>query len=245
MPEILGANIHERVYRFPWINRERAYVQLISKLLGVEFDAIWQNHRRLLRQKIAAWTVGLLSVLATLVGLWVTGQPVDIEVRLNEASVYNPDLPPLENVVVTIDFDNESKSDTIPSLAAAAHFRNIPYRCLDKPAHITAVCRAYLPIDTTLRLSKSMRLDFRRDSLYYGHIRFRFWDPNIGKSLGNTKLTIGGREVTTDSDGKVSIFVPLVEQRAFYRVEADRPLEDSVLCMPCGERTTLMLREYK
>ena len=38
LPEILGANIHEKVFRSPWLNRERAYVQLITKLLGVEFD---------------------------------------------------------------------------------------------------------------------------------------------------------------------------------------------------------------
>lgn len=43
LPETLGANIHERIFRWPWINRERAYVQLISKLLGVEFDSIWQR----------------------------------------------------------------------------------------------------------------------------------------------------------------------------------------------------------
>ena len=44
--EILAANIHEKVYRWPWLNKERAYIQLISKLLGVEFDAIWQRHRQ-------------------------------------------------------------------------------------------------------------------------------------------------------------------------------------------------------
>ena len=54
LPEILGANIHERIYSLPWLNKERAYVQLISKLLGIEFDNIWKRHRRLLAQKITA-----------------------------------------------------------------------------------------------------------------------------------------------------------------------------------------------
>ena len=56
MPEILGANIHEQNFKWPWLNRERAYVQLVSKLLGVEFDAIWQRHRRLLIQKTVGYT---------------------------------------------------------------------------------------------------------------------------------------------------------------------------------------------
>ena len=38
LPEILGANVNEKVHRWAWLNKERAYVQLVSKLLGVEFD---------------------------------------------------------------------------------------------------------------------------------------------------------------------------------------------------------------
>ena len=61
IPEILGANIHENIYRWPWLNRERAYVQLITKLLGIEFDAIWQRHKRRLKAKIAVWTLGTVA----------------------------------------------------------------------------------------------------------------------------------------------------------------------------------------
>ena len=45
LPEILAANIHEDVHRISYLNRERAYVQLVSKLLDVEFDAIWKASR--------------------------------------------------------------------------------------------------------------------------------------------------------------------------------------------------------
>ena len=76
LPEILGANIHEKNYRWPWLNKERAYVQLVSKLLGVEFDAIWQRHKRQLIRNIIVWTIGALIVLATLLGVWIANQPV-------------------------------------------------------------------------------------------------------------------------------------------------------------------------
>lgn len=52
--------------RYPWVNRERAYVQLITKLLGVEFDSIWQRHKRLMRQRIAACNEELLPLLFSL-----------------------------------------------------------------------------------------------------------------------------------------------------------------------------------
>ena len=116
LPEILGANIHEKIYRWPWLNKERAYVQLISKLLGVEFDAIWQRHKRQLNRKIAAWTVGGIAVLCVLAIVWRMNQPFDAELRLNEASVHNENLPPLEDAVVTLHLDNETKSDTIHAL---------------------------------------------------------------------------------------------------------------------------------
>ena len=118
IPEILGANIHEKVYRWPWLNRERAYVQIVTKLLGVEFDSIWQRHRRMLRQRIAIWFIGLAAVLAALIGTWLTNRPVDVEVSLKETSVHNKNLPPLHNAVVTLMLDNEKKTDTLKSIQA-------------------------------------------------------------------------------------------------------------------------------
>ena len=94
LPEILGANIHEKVYSSPRLNKERAYVQLISKLLGVEFDAIWQRHKRMLVRKALAWTVGTLAVIAALIVVWRFNQPYDIKLQLNEASFQNDNLPP-------------------------------------------------------------------------------------------------------------------------------------------------------
>ena len=110
------------------MNRERAYVQLITKLLGVEFDSIWQRHKRLLVQQPAAWTIGIIAVLAALTGVWMTNQPVDVEARLEETSVHNKALPPLRNAIVSITLDNETKTDTIRSMQSAALFKNIPHR---------------------------------------------------------------------------------------------------------------------
>ena len=118
----------EKIYRWPWLNRERAYVQLITKLLGVEFDSIWQRHRRLLRQKIAAWTVGIVVVIAALVGVWVNSQPVDVSVSLNETTVHNDTLPPLAEAVVTMELENEVKTDTFSTLDANVVFANVPHK---------------------------------------------------------------------------------------------------------------------
>ena len=241
IPEILGANIHERVYRWPWLNRERAYVQLISKLLGVEFDAIWQRHKRLLVQKVLAWAVGIIAVLAALFVVWQTNQPVNIEMQLKEASVYNDQLPPLHDAIVTMALDNETKTDTIRTLDSSLTFANIPQRFLNNEVRITVGFQIaeFLLIDTTVTLSRRVILPVRRNPSYYGDVRFLLWNTTTETCVTNTTIEVAGRSVTSDENGKVSLFIPLEEQRMAYPVKASFPLENDSIYMPLGEDAAL------
>ena len=99
MPEILGANINEKNYSISLLNRERAYVQLVSKLLDVEFDSIWQRHKRRLVAKVLGWTLGLIAVLSVIAGVWIYNQPIETALHLNEASAPNQELPPLHDAI--------------------------------------------------------------------------------------------------------------------------------------------------
>jgi hypothetical protein len=240
LPEILGANIHEQIYRQPWLNKERAYVQLISKLLGVEFDAIWQRHRRRLVQKATAWSVGSVAIIAALLCVWRMSQPFDVEIRLNEASVHNDDLPPLKDAVVTMHLDNETKSDTIRSLESSIVFSNIPHRLLNKPIQMTVTCRDFLSLDTTMILSSTMTANLFRDPAVYGHVHFCTWNSETETGLANTTLQVEGYTVTTDEKGCASIVIPLEAQKMTYRVSAPVPLQNNILTMPSGENDVLL-----
>ena len=243
LPEILGANIHEQIYRWPWMNRERAYVQLVSKLLGVEFDAIWQRHKRLLVQRVVCWAIGVVAVLAALLGVWNASRSVDVEMRLNEASVHNENLPPLEDAVVTLTLDNETKMDTIRGLDATLLFKNIPHRFLDKEVRVQVACQeAFLPIDTTLSLSKNVTLDIRRNPDYYGQVRFQLWNSDTEKSVANVEVLIDGHMARSDGEGYVSQTIPLVEQKIAYPVCTAVPLQDDTLHMPCGPNDILVTK---
>lgn len=239
LPEILGANIHERNYRWPWLNKERAYVQLVSKLLGVEFDAIWQRHKRLLFRKALAWFFGIAAVIAALVAVWIGNQPFDTTVRLNEASVHNDQLPPMHDAVVTISLDNESKSDTILSIDQTGQFTNIPHRYLEKEVQMSFACPDFLPLDTTLLLNRDVTLNIHRDPKVYGQVSFGLWNPETETFITGTRLEVAGQVVTTDKDGHVSLFVPLEKQRKTYQVKAPFPLYNDMLTMPCGESDVL------
>ena len=235
LPEILGANINERNYRLPLLNKERAYVQLVSKLLGVEFDAIWQRHKRILINRAIAWFLGIVAILAALWAVWAANQPFDAQIHLNEASVHNDQLPPLQDAVVTMSLDNESKSDTIPALDHSGLLTNVPHRFLGKQVKMTVTCRDFVDVDTMITLDRDVTLDIRRDPTVYGNVKFGLWNPETETFIGGVKLEIAGQTVTTDKDGLVSMFVPLEQQRKTYQVKAPFALYNDMISMPCGE----------
>lgn len=242
LPEILGANIHEKVFRSPWLNRERAYVQLITKLLGVEFDSIWQRHRRMLRQTIAAWTVGIVVVLAALYGIWLSNHPVDVSVTLNETSVHNDNLPPLKDAVVTMELENETKTDTIQSLDTIAIFANIPHKVIGGSVHLTVECRDWLTVDTSFILTKDVVINIVRNPHSYGDVIFRLWSIDKEQSVANAKVSLAGLATTSDAEGYVRMFIPLERQKDRYKVECSLPLDNDILSMPTTESTVLIVK---
>jgi hypothetical protein len=240
LPEILGANIHEKIYRWPWLNRERAYVQLVSKLLGVEFDTIWQRHKRQLIRKAVAWTLGILAVLAALIVVWRGNQPFNAETRVQEVSVHNDNLPPLKEAVVTMTLDNETKTDTLKTLDDALVFTNIPHRFLNQPVRLTVTCRDFLAVDTTVSLSRNVTLNLQRDPAVYGDVHFRLFNPDTETFLSNKAIRIDGIETLSDDQGNVSLFIPLASQKTSYQVTADFPLLSDSLHMPCGNDDVIL-----
>ena len=242
LPEILGANIHEKIYRWPWMNKERAYVQLISKLLGVEFDAIWQRHKRLLVQKMIAWAVGIVVVLAALAGVWITNQPVNVEVQLKEMSAHNEYLPPMKDAVVTMTLENETKTDTVRNIDATALFRNIPQRYLNKKVHVMVRCQNYMDIDTSFVLSKTVVLNIKRNPTVFGNIHFHLWNPDIEKAVANTEVEIAGYKAVSDNEGNVDLFIPLEHQQPSYQIKANIPLEKDTIYLPCGQDDVVLTK---
>ena len=241
LPEILGANIHERTQVFPftkiswpWMDKQRAYVQLISKLLGVEFDAIWQRHKRQLIQKAVAWTVGVIVVMAALLGVWIANQPVDVQISLEETSVHNDNLPPMKDAIVIMTLDNETKTDTARSLDASLLFANIPHRFLNQEVSVTVRCENFLNVDTVLVLTPNVVLHVRRDPAVFGNVHFRIWNPDKEIAVANADVEIAGQRIVSDSEGSVILFVPLENQRTKYDIRSSVPLLNETVSMPCG-----------
>lgn len=235
IPEILGANIREKVYRWSWLNRERAYVQIVTKLLGVEFDSIWQRHKRMLWQKIILWIIGLTAVLAALTGTWMTNRPVDVKVSLNEVSVHNNNLPPLHNAVITLMLDNERKTDTLYTMDNTTTFTNIPANMLGKKVRVQFVCEDWCTTDTTLELSKNIALNISRDINAFGHVRFTLYDSQVTPIAGKT-INISGVKATSNAQGVVDAVIPFEKQNIIYNLASSEvSLADTIIDAKCGD----------
>lgn len=241
IPEILRAYIHEKVFKSPWLNRERAYIQLITKLLGVEFDSIWQRHRRLLKQKIAARTIGFLVVITTMLGIWIENMPVDVTLTLEEKSVHNSKLPPLKNAIVQIALENEEKIDTLRAINQKGLFANVPHYFIGKQVHIHFKCNDWLTLDTCMVLSKNITLPICRDLKKYGNIKFQLWNVVTEKGVANAEITIEGIHVTSDKNGIIQMQVPLEHQKSKYIVDSNITLENNILEMPTTENSALIV----
>lgn len=250
LPEILGANIHERTQSYPftniscsWLDKERAYVQLVSKLLGVEFDSIWQRHKRKLVEKIIVWAIGVIFVLSVLIGVWFINQPVNVEVHLNEVSVHNDNLPPLKDAIVTMTLDNEIKTGTVRSLDTLMIFTNIPHRFINKKVRITMECQDYLPVDTDIILNKFIIIDIQRNPDIYGEVHFQLWNTDTEQMLPNAKVMVEGNDALSDDSGYVSLSIPLSEQKKNYSITSKTVLlVDSIKTMPCGPYDLILFK---
>lgn len=235
IPEILGANIREKVYRWSWLNRERAYVQIVTKLLGVEFDSIWQRHKRMLWQKMTLWLMCLTAVLTALMGTWLTNRPVDVEISLNETSAHNNNLPPLHDAVITLMLDNERKTDTLHTMGSTTTFTNIPANMIGKEVRVLFMCEDWCTTDTTLELNKNITLNISRDINAFGHVRFTLYDSQVTPIAGKT-INISGVKATSNAQGVVDAIIPIEKQNIIYNLTSSEvSLADTIIDAKCGD----------
>ena len=247
IPEILGANIHEKVYKWqPWLNKERAYIQLISKLLGVEFDSIWKRRKRQVRTKIMLWILAAAAIIAALFAIGKHNVPEDITFSLSDISAENPNLPPLKNAIVSMELDNEVKTDTISNLASQITFHNIPHKYLGKDVRVKVSSPDYLAADTLVKLSNSVSIKMLRDPSIYGNIRFQLWNIDKEAPASFASLKVEEMEIASDSAGMVNLTISLSAQKMSYSIkslpESKIVLEDSIIRMPNSGSEVVMCR---
>jgi len=238
--EILGVNIHEEGSGSAYMKRERAVMQVVSRMLNVSFDRIWQRQKRRLIRRAVFSVLGALLVLAALVSVWVINQPFNSRVSLYESTPEVAALPPMHDAVLTLTLPDEERTDTIRAFDQDVLFRYLPAKLKNQEVSLHIEAPDYLPLDTVVTLTETLRLPLARDPQVYGALSaVVLMDGNI---VSNMRIMVESFEVTTDANGRFTLFIPLEYQKKSYfiSVPTDYSLS-STLHAPCGQNDIVLL----
>ena len=238
--EILGVNIHEEGSGSAFMKRERAVMQVVSRMLGVSFDRIWQRQKRRIIRRIVFSTLGSILVLAALLTVWFVNQPFNTHVSLYESTPAVEALPPMHDAVLTLTLPDEERTDTIRSFDDAVLFRYLPARLKGQEAALHIEAPDYLPLDTVVTLTEELSLPLARDPQVYGSLSaIVLMDDH---TVRNMRIMVESFPTTTDADGRFSLFIPLEKQqkRYFITVPSDYSLS-ATLHAPCGPNDIVVL----
>ena len=241
----LGANIHEKVYRLPYLNRERAYIQLITKLLDIEFDTVWQRHKRRMMMRLLYLCLSILLVAGMLVLAVTLSASYDSKVSFHTASY--PSLYEGEGKL-TVYLDNDSITIPVENTAVAAEVKNIPGAYRGKEIRCRFEMFGYYPLDTTVRLTPSgAAINPVRNPEIYGHIEGTIVEKRDDyPAIPFAKITVGRNECTADENGAFSLDIPLENQNstAYDAVITSSGRKESVKLYPMRanpENTNLVI----
>jgi hypothetical protein len=237
--EILGVNIHEEGSGSAYMKRERAVMQIVSRMLNVSFDRIWQRQKRRIIRRTVYATLGAVLVLAALIAVWVMNQPFTSRVTLYEDTPAVEALPPMHDAVLTITLPDEQRTDTIRSFEQTSLFRYLPAKLKNKAVEVHLEAPDYLPLDTTVLLGETLSLPLRRDPLVYGALSAIVLLN--GEPAPRTAIQVEAFDVTTDATGRFTLFVPLEQQQKSYRITLPTSSASTTLHAPCGPNDIVLL----
>lgn len=216
-PTMLGVNVHEKVSRWPWINRERAFIQIVSRMLGVSFDTLWQRQRRRLRNKAISYAALLLGVIGGGSLIWAQNQPFDMELQLKELTPHNEHLALSDESYVKLQFGQEWVQKDISSLNEPLVFRDLAAKYKGEMIPVQVHCFGFRLQRPQVEVSANAILPMARDDTYAqvivkaGDIQGTDID-----GVSGVHVTIGEQTLTTDADGLCEFSIELKDQRKSY-----------------------------
>ncbi len=211
----LGVNIHEKEFKFGYLNRERAYIQLITKLLGIEFDTVWQRHKRKMILRYISAIFLSIVVMVSILGATYLSSSFDGCICFNQAST-----PVLYegNGTLRIIIDNDTITQPVNDTKQTYIVKNIPGRYRYKKARCQFNMFGYNEIDTIIQLSNEVAtILIQRIPDIYGHIEGQVVYKNINLTpISGAKIILNQICVLTDTNGNFSIDIPIDYQNSNY-----------------------------
>ena len=201
--ELLGISI-------PEVGKQKAFIKLVSKMLGIDYDVLWQRHKRQVRNRRIAIAVTLSILLALFYYLAV---PLSIHLSIKDEEHH---LPMPESAIVTVcgteyqlsKIDTTLVVDNIPGYFRGRNidvsFKSTYYKSKETVCHMG------------LGISNSQVLNVQRDSTFsiYGGVVY----DEEGMPVSGAVVDLEGLTTTTDSNGRFRIEVPIDKQTETKRI---------------------------
>lgn len=219
--DLLAANIKEKHFKQPYLNRQRAYVQLIASMLDLDNDVLWRRHRRRLIERCFMIFLLAVAFVFSLFAVYQISQPIDIRLTLKEKTLHNPSLPPLRNAKVILEIGGNKFDTIISAFDDTLVFNEISRSSLKDSARLKIMCEDWFEVDTTLIPTKMMSIEMGRNATVYGEYEGKLYSYKTGKTLANYKFSVEGVECVTDENGWFKIFVPLEKQKETMLLKCD------------------------
>lgn len=242
----LGVNVNERIYSFPFSswNEERAYIQLITKLLGVDFDVLWDHHKRLLKQKVVAVISFILLLTCLIFSIIFYFHPIDAKLTFAENTPPNKDLPPISNLEVDLKIGSYSNKYRISELNNTVEIKDIPRSYIGKNVKICIKGDNCLNLDTVFAFTKSNKVFLSRNIRFYGHIEFTLLDRETHCPIPNVSLSIDDTETCSDKNGNVICDISVTKQKKEYVLTSQElQFENTILQPPFESNSRIVLAE--
>ena len=195
--------------------REQAFVRVVSRMLGVSFDVLWQRHRRAQRRR--RMLAGISVPVAAALLYWLA-VPVSLTVRLTD-DVHA--LPPAGDAVLTVNGVEYhiSRPDTL------LRVDGFPGYWRGRSLRVRFAATYYQPVERTVCLGAGLgqvvQLAAERDSTFACFCG-RVVDEQ-GHPVPGARVVVGGTGAQTDASGRFAFVFPTPEQREYKPVQVTCP----------------------
>lgn len=205
--ELLGINILE-------VGREKAFVRVVSRMLGVSFDELWKRHERERRKRTLAWSIGTPIVASF---LYYFAVPVSLNIRLVD---HNHRLPMPDDAVLIV----ANAEYPLSHLDTTITVNTIPgyYRLLKVPLKFSSTY--YVPTSGEVKLGMGIKntkiIRLERDSvfaIYAGSVT----DVD-GEPVEQAKVKVGDSIAYTDNKGHFKLAFSVEEQSEYKKLRIEK-----------------------
>lgn len=195
--ELLGISTDE-------VGKEKAFIRVVSRMLGVSFDVLWKRHERDKRNR------RIVSVLCTCILLVLTywfAAPISVKINLKDSE---HQLPLPQEVLISFNhslYKTKSIDTTVVVSKIPGYLRLSKVLLTIKATYYQNVVEE---IKIPMGISKNLEIQMLRDEtfeLFAGHV----YDED-GNPIERANVTIENIVAQTDKNGFFSISFPVQKQ---------------------------------